>query len=61
MGKQKDLDLVNVPAIAWVFDPSQPHAWLDMTLRQAASDWSCNRCDPKHSKHGQRIELKWAA
>ena len=59
IGKQKDLDLVNVPTTAWTFDPFQPRGWVDLALRDGGAALVLQSLDPKHPKHGQRVELKW--
>ena len=59
VGKLKDLDLVNVPTTAWTFDPFQPRGWVDLPRDGCRA--VLQSLDPKHPKHGQRVELKWRA
>jgi len=61
VGNLKDLDLVNVPTTAWTFDPFQPRGWVDVALGERGAALVLQSLDPKHSKHGQRVELKWKA
>jgi 3',5'-cyclic AMP phosphodiesterase CpdA len=53
------LHLVNLPAVAWVFDPKEPHGWVDLTLARDGATLVLNSLDPKHAAHGQRVNLKW--
>jgi len=57
--KQDDVWLVNVPALAWLFDQSQPRGWLDVRLREDRATVELRSLDPKHPRHGQRVELNW--
>jgi DNA repair exonuclease SbcCD nuclease subunit len=56
---EKEIQLVNVPATAWLFDANQPRGWLDVTLQKAGATVVMNALDKKHAKHGERLELKW--
>jgi 3',5'-cyclic-AMP phosphodiesterase len=57
--RKDDLQLVNLPATAWLFDPSQPRGWVDMTLRDGGASLVLNALDKKHPKHAQRTDLNW--
>lgn len=60
--EQKDgIWLVNVPAVAWLFDESQPRGWLDVALHPDGATVVLHALDPRHPKHGARVELKWRA
>jgi 3',5'-cyclic-AMP phosphodiesterase len=61
VARKHDIHFVNVPATAWLFDPTQPRGWVDMTLRDGGATLVLNALDKKHPKHGQRVELKWRA
>jgi 3',5'-cyclic-AMP phosphodiesterase len=56
---KEGLHLVNLPAVAWVFDKSQPLGWVDMQLRAKGAQLVLNTLDKKHPKCGQRVDLKW--
>jgi len=57
--QQDGIWLVNVPATAWLFDQSQPRGWLDVHLQAKGANIVLHALDPRHPKHGQRVELKW--
>jgi 3',5'-cyclic AMP phosphodiesterase CpdA len=59
--QQNKFDLVNIPTTAWTFDPFQPRGWVDMTLRAGGATLVLQSLNPDHAKHGERVELKWAA
>jgi len=53
------LHLVNISALAWVFDKDQPHAWVDAVLQPNGISLTLQSLDPTHQDHGQRVELAW--
>ena len=55
----RGIHLINLPAVAWVFDPAQPHAWVDMKLTATGATLVLSSLDKTHPKHGERVELKW--
>jgi len=59
--QQDGIWLVNVPALAWLFDQSQPRGWLDVQLGAEGARVELHSLDPRHPKHGQRVEMKWRA
>jgi 3',5'-cyclic AMP phosphodiesterase CpdA len=59
VGQRDDVRLVNVPALAWLFDEKQPRGWLDVRLRADGAALVLNTLDPKDSRHGQPTELEW--
>ncbi|MGD0899639.1 MAG: metallophosphoesterase [Thermoguttaceae bacterium] len=59
VGKQGELHLVNVPAMAWLFDPSQPRGWVDVSLRPGGAALVLHALDHEHPKHGEQTDLKW--
>lgn len=56
---QEGLHLVNLPTLVWVFDTSQPRAWVDAHLQADGMTLSLNALDKSHSAHGQTVGLKW--
>ena len=42
------IHLLNLPAVAWVFEKSQPHGWVDMTLTTAGAAVVLHAFDKKH-------------
>ena len=55
----EDIHLLNLPAVAWVFEKTQPHGWVDLTLSAAGAAVVLHAFDKKHPKNGERLELKW--
>ena len=53
------IHLLNLPAVAWVFDKSQPHGWVDLKLTAVGATAVLHATDKKHPKNGERLELKW--
>ena len=53
------IHLLNLPAVSWVFDNSQPHGWVNMTLTATGAAVMLHALDKKHPKNGERLELKW--
>ena len=56
--RQMGLHLVTLPAMAWLFDPSQPRVRHRPTAT-GRGDARAAPLDRKHPKHGETIELKW--
>ena len=59
VGKQRGVHLVNVPATAWLFDPTQPRGWLDVRFGDRGATLTLHALDKKHPKHAQRVDLAW--
>jgi Icc protein len=57
--KIDDLHLVNIAALAWLFDPKQPRGWVDAELKEDCIRLTLQCLDPAHSDHGRPIELAW--
>ena len=53
------IHLLNLPAVSWVFDNSQPHGWVDLTLTTSGATVVLHALDKKHPKNGERLDLKW--
>jgi Icc protein len=53
------LHLVNLPPTAWTFKPGLARGWVDLTLAEAGATFELRCLDPKHEKHGEKLELKW--
>ena len=58
-GTWHGIHLINLPAVAWVFDALQPHAWVDMKLAATGATLTLSSLDKRHRLHGERLELKW--
>jgi 3',5'-cyclic-AMP phosphodiesterase len=57
--RQDDLHLVNLPAVAWVFDPKQPRGFVTAQLRPDGATLVLHALEDKHAQHGEKVELKW--
>ena len=53
------IHLINLPAVAWVFDQAQPKGWVDAQLSPNGAAMVLHCLDRQHPKHGERVELKW--
>ncbi len=54
-----DIHLVNVPAIAWPFEPSQVRGYVSARLRRDGMTLALHALDHNHAKHGEKVELQW--
>lgn len=57
--KIDDLHLVNLAALAWLFDPKQPQGWVDAQLERDRIRLTLQCLDPSHEVHGRPLELTW--
>ena len=57
--KIDDVHLVNLAALAWVFDPKQPRGWVDAQLKPDGIRLTLHCLDPTHEAHGRPLELAW--
>ena len=57
--KIEDLHLVNLPALAWLFDPKQPRGWVDARLQAEGICLTPQCLNPSHEAHGHALELAW--
>jgi len=53
------LHLVNLPALAWLFDPKQPRGWVDAQLKPDGIRLTLQCLDPSHEAHGRPLDLAW--
>jgi 3',5'-cyclic-AMP phosphodiesterase len=53
------IQLINVPATAWVFDAKQPQGWVDVHLLPGGIQLQLHCLDAKHPKQGEQFELKY--
>ena len=58
---QKGIHLVNLPAVAWLFELSQPRGFVTARLRPQGATLVLHALDHRHPKHGEKIELKYRA
>jgi 3',5'-cyclic-AMP phosphodiesterase len=57
--EENGLHLINLPAVAYVFQEGDPSGWTDVKLTDAGASFKLRCVDPAHKKHGEKHELKW--
>ncbi len=55
------IHLVNLPAVAYVFNQAEPSGWVHATLGAAGMKLELRCIDTAHKAHGQVVDLKWRA
>lgn len=53
------IHLVNLPAMAWLFDETLPRGWVDAQLHPNGMTLVLNTLEKKHKLHGQTTKLAW--
>jgi 3',5'-cyclic AMP phosphodiesterase CpdA len=57
---QKDgVHLVNLPAIGYPFAKAEVTGWVDAAFTEKGVKLEVRAIDPKHAKHGDKVELAW--
>ena len=56
---ESGLHLINLPPVAYVFQPDEPSGWVHATTRRDGIKLELRCIDPAHKKHGQVLDLKW--
>ena len=57
--KLDGLHLVNLPPTAWLFKEGPPRGWVDLNLAAAGATFELHSLDPKHPRHGEKLDLTW--
>jgi hypothetical protein len=55
------IHLVNLPAVAYVFQAGEPSGWVHATLRKDGMRLELRCIDTSHPAHGQIVDLEWRA
>ncbi|MDR0337547.1 MAG: metallophosphoesterase [Planctomycetaceae bacterium] len=55
----EELLWINIPTTAWRDDPTQPFAWVLLTLKENGVSLKLRSIDPEHPKHNETVELTW--
>jgi len=55
------LHLVNLPPVAYVFNPARPNGWVRATPTADGITLELRALDVKHAEHGQPVKLAWRA
>jgi 3',5'-cyclic AMP phosphodiesterase CpdA len=53
------LHLVNLPAVAYVFQEGEPSGWVHAVVEQDRAILEFHAINPSHKAHRQRVELPW--
>ena len=53
------IHLVNLPAVAYPFQETEPTGWVVAKLRKDGMNLTLRCIDTSHKAHGQVVELKW--
>jgi hypothetical protein len=56
---ESGLHLVNLPTVAYVFNPVQPSGWVDCVVGEGGAKFTLNCLDKKYPKHGEVVEADW--
>ena len=59
MSAMSHTHFVNLPAMAWVFDPTQPCGYVTVQLRPDRATLVLRTLDRKDTRFGQKIDLAW--
>ena len=55
------IHLVNLPPVAYVFQPGEPAGWVHALLERKGMRLELRCVDPAHKAHGQIVKLQWRA
>jgi Icc protein len=58
---ESGIHLVNLPPVAYVFQPANPFGWVHATVRGDGMNLELRCLDATHKDHGQTVVLKWRA
>ena len=58
---ESGLHRVNLPAVAYVFEPTQPSGWVNAQLEPRGIKLQLRCVDPTHRQQGEIKELVWRA
>lgn len=59
LAEQDGLHLVNLPAVAYPFAPTEVTGWVDCRLRDGGASLEMRAHDTNHAAHGKVTELRW--
>ena len=55
------LHLVNLPPVAYVFNPARPNGWVVARATEKKLELELRALNPAHDQHGQTISIPWVA
>jgi 3',5'-cyclic AMP phosphodiesterase CpdA len=56
---ESGIHCINLPPVAYVFNPGDPAGWVHATLERRGMNLELRCIDPAHRLQGQRLELQW--
>jgi len=59
--EQDGLHLVNLPAVAYPFAPTEVTGWVDVKLSEKGAALTLHAHDSQHTAHGKITEIAWRA
>ncbi len=57
--KRGNLQLVNLPPVAYVFAAGKPNGWVLAEIGESRLTLKLRTIDPRHAQNGERVELAW--
>jgi len=61
IAERDGIHLINLPPVAYLFDPTRPNGWVNAELRDAGMTLHLNALDTNHPDHDQVVRLDWRA
>ena len=59
IAEEAGMHLINLPAVAYVFQEGNPSGWVDVNLTEGGATLELRCIDPAHKQHGAKRELRW--
>jgi 3',5'-cyclic-AMP phosphodiesterase len=59
LAEKDGIHLINLPAIGYPFAKAEVTGWVDATFTEKGVKLEVHAIDPKHAKHGDKVELTW--
>ncbi len=59
LGREKQVHLVNLPPVAYLFQTGDPNGWVEAQLNAKGVDLTMHCIAPDHPLNGQRFPLVW--
>ena len=59
LAEKDGIHLINLPAIGYPFAKAEVTGWVDAHFTEKGVKLEVRAIDPKHAKHGEKVELTW--
>jgi 3',5'-cyclic AMP phosphodiesterase CpdA len=59
LAERDGIHLINLPAVGYPFGKTEVTGWVDVRLLPGGAELVVRAIDPKHAKHGEKVELSW--